>query len=66
VINAANLQSGALWRFSKPYMRDYLVGNVKDPNVRLDSGAAPWRRRAEMGLSRYERKGARRDDAPLR
>ncbi|HET9002363.1 MAG TPA: patatin-like phospholipase family protein, partial [Gemmatimonadaceae bacterium] len=23
VINATNVQSGALWRFSKPYMRDY-------------------------------------------
>src|SRR5207253_1217808 len=28
VINAANLQSGALWRFSKPYMRDYRVGEI--------------------------------------
>ncbi len=26
VINAANVQSGALWRFMKPYMRDYRVG----------------------------------------
>src|SRR5205823_6173602 len=29
VFNATNLQSGVLWRFSKPYMRDYLVGEVK-------------------------------------
>jgi NTE family protein len=35
VINATNLQSGVLWRFSKPYMRDYLVGEVKNPRVPL-------------------------------
>ena len=31
--NATNVQSGALWRFSKLYMRDYRVGEVKQPNV---------------------------------
>jgi NTE family protein len=35
VINATNVQSGALWRFSKPYMADYLVGMVKNPTVKL-------------------------------
>jgi len=40
VINATNVQSGALWRFSKPYMRDYLVGEVKNPNVRLADAVA--------------------------
>lgn len=35
VINATNVQSGALWRFSKPYMADYLVGMVKNPLVPL-------------------------------
>src|SRR5262245_31509336 len=35
VINAANVQSGALWRFMKPYMRDYKVGEVKSPKVEL-------------------------------
>ena len=35
VFNAANVQSGALWRFMKPYMRDYKVGEVKSPKVRL-------------------------------
>jgi len=35
VINATNVQSGALWRFMKPYMRDYRVGEVLKPNVRL-------------------------------
>lgn len=35
VINATNVQSGALWRFSKPYMRDYRVGSVERPRVSL-------------------------------
>lgn len=35
VINATNVQSGALWRFSKPYMRDYRVGEVKHPTVEI-------------------------------
>ena len=35
VINATNLQSGALWRFSKPYMADYRVGQVLAPQVEL-------------------------------
>jgi NTE family protein len=35
VINATNVQSLVLWRFSKPYMRDYRVGEVKNPNVEL-------------------------------
>lgn len=35
VINATNVQSGALWRFMKPYMRDYRVGEVQNPTVEL-------------------------------
>ena len=35
VINASNVQSGALWRFSKPYMRDYRVGELKNPDLEL-------------------------------
>jgi NTE family protein len=35
VLNATNVQSKALWRFSKPYMRDYRVGEVKSPKVEL-------------------------------
>jgi len=35
VINATNVQTGVLWRFSKPYMRDYKVGEVKNPTVQL-------------------------------
>ena len=35
VINATNLQSGVLWRFSKRYMRDYRVGRVEEPTTEL-------------------------------
>ena len=35
VLNATNVQSGALWRFMKPYMRDYRVGEVKSPKIQL-------------------------------
>ncbi|MDH3844623.1 MAG: patatin-like phospholipase family protein [Myxococcales bacterium] len=31
IINATNLQSGALWRFSKRYARDWRVGEIKNP-----------------------------------
>lgn len=35
IINATNVQSGVLWRFSKPYMRDYRVGEVLNPDLEL-------------------------------
>ena len=40
VINATNLQSAVLWRFSKPYMRDYHVGEIKHPTVELAKAVA--------------------------
>ena len=40
VINATNVQSGALWRFMKPYMRDYRVGEVKTPKIPLAQAVA--------------------------
>lgn len=40
IINATNVQSGALWRFSKPYMRDYRVGEILDPTIRLSKAVA--------------------------
>ena len=40
VINATNIQSGALWRFMKPYMRDYRVGSVPRPTVGLAQAVA--------------------------
>lgn len=35
VINATNLQTGALWRFSKPYMADNKIGMILRPTVEL-------------------------------
>src|SRR5262249_32299411 len=35
VINATNMQSAALWRFSRNYMGDYRVGLVERPHVPL-------------------------------
>ncbi len=40
VINATNLQSAVLWRFEKPYMRDYLVGEIKAPRTDLATAVA--------------------------
>ena len=40
VINALNVQSGALWRFMKPYMRDYRVGEVKHPTIPVAQAVA--------------------------
>ena len=35
IFNASNLQTGALWRFSKPYMGDWKVGLVMNPELEL-------------------------------
>ena len=35
VINATNLESGVLMRFSKPYLADYRVGRVNEPDLPL-------------------------------
>jgi len=40
VINATNVQTAALWRFSRPYMGDYRVGLVDAPNVTLATAVA--------------------------
>jgi NTE family protein len=40
VINATNVQTGSLWRFSKPYMADYRVGMVDRPNLPLSQAVA--------------------------
>jgi NTE family protein len=40
VINATNVQSGALWRFAKPYMADYRVGTVANPDLPLATAVA--------------------------
>ena len=40
VINATNIQSAVLWRFSRPYMGDYRVGLVDKPDVTLAQAVA--------------------------
>jgi NTE family protein len=35
VFNATSLQTGVLWRFSKPFMGDWIVGLVKNPTLDL-------------------------------
>jgi NTE family protein len=40
VVNATNLQSGVLWRFSRPYMADYRVGTIAKPIVTLADAVA--------------------------
>ena len=46
VINATNVQSGALWRFMKPYMRDYRVGKVRESQGSAGAGG-----RGVVGIS---------------
>ena len=40
VINATNVQTGSLWRFSRPYMGDYQVGLVRDAQFPLARAVA--------------------------
>lgn len=40
IINATNLQSGVLWRFSRPYARDYRVGEIPSPRISLGMAVA--------------------------
>jgi NTE family protein len=40
IFNATNLQSAVLWRSSKPYMRDYHVGEIKDPAIDVATAVA--------------------------
>ncbi|CDX20240.1 putative esterase of the alpha-beta hydrolase superfamily [Mesorhizobium plurifarium] len=40
VINATNMQSAAVWRFSRSYMGDYRIGAIKDPDVKLSLAVA--------------------------
>jgi NTE family protein len=40
ILTATNLHSGSLWRFSKPYMRDWQVGRVSTPTVPLAQAVA--------------------------
>ncbi len=59
VINATNVQSTVLWRFSKPFMRDWRVGEVRNPKVPLAAAVAassafpPILSPAELDLQKY-------------
>jgi len=35
IFNATNVQTGALMRFSRPYVADYRVGRLRDPSIEL-------------------------------
>jgi NTE family protein len=59
VINATNVQSTVLWRFSKPYMADWRVGTVRNPKIPLaaavgaSSAFPPVLSPAELDLPKY-------------
>ncbi|MEV6268218.1 patatin-like phospholipase family protein [Kribbella sp. NPDC051936] len=40
IINATNLESGVLMRFSRPYVADYKVGRVAEPDILLAEAVA--------------------------
>ncbi len=40
VLNATNVQTGSLWRFSRPYMGDYQVGLWSNPDLPLATAVA--------------------------
>jgi NTE family protein len=40
VFNATSLQTGVLWRFSKPFMGDWIVGLVMNPTLDLATAVA--------------------------
>ncbi len=59
VINATNIQSGKLMRFSRPYMRDFRVGQILNPALPLaravgaSSAFPPILSPAEIDLTKY-------------
>lgn len=59
VINATSVQSTVLWRFSKPFMADYRVGEVLHPRVPLAAAVAassafpPVLSPSELDLRKY-------------
>lgn len=67
VINATNIQSGVLIRFSKPYMRDYRVGKVLNPQLPLARAVAassafpPILSPCEIDLSKFGMRFERAD-----
>jgi NTE family protein len=69
VFNATNVQTGKLFRFSRPYQGDYSVGFWRDPSTRVADAVAAstafprrCRRtpRSQAGRSMRQRRGATR------
>jgi len=58
VINATSVQTGALFRYSKPYLADYRVGRVMAPRravaeaVAASSACPPWLSPASLDFSK--------------
>ncbi len=40
VFNATNVMTGAVWRFSRPYMGDWRVGLIRNPDCRISVAVA--------------------------
>tara|TARA_R110002111_G_scaffold240269_1_gene301957 strand:+ start:19336 stop:20517 length:1182 start_codon:yes stop_codon:yes gene_type:complete len=40
VINATNVKTGSIWRFSKPYMADYRIGMIMKPDLPIATAVA--------------------------
>lgn len=40
IINATNVQTGSLWRFSRPYMGDYQIGLIPNPAIPIAKAVA--------------------------
>jgi NTE family protein len=40
ILNSTNVQTGSLWRFSRPYMGDYQVGLIRNPDLSLATAVA--------------------------
>jgi len=40
IFNSTSVQTGALWRFSRPYMGDYRVGLIRNPRLALARAVA--------------------------
>jgi NTE family protein len=70
VINATNVQSGALFRFSKPFIADYRIGIIPNPTVELAVAVAASSAfppvlsplRLELPASAWKKTGAADED----
>jgi NTE family protein len=58
VLNATNVQSGALWRFSRPHMGDWRVGRIERPTLRLALAVAASSAFPAGSLAARDRPGA--------